>query len=62
VEVAEKNREDFEKLMEGNIFSAVGRVKKRDILSVKGIKGEQIVDVRLTGLRNAWKRAFGGKI
>ena len=61
VEVAEKNREDFEKLMEGNIFSAVGRVKKRDILSVNGINGEQIVDVRLTGLRNAWKRAFGGK-
>jgi len=61
VEVAEENREDFEKLMEGNIFSAVGRVKKSDILSVNGIGGEQIVDVHLTGLRNAWKSAFGGK-
>jgi len=61
VEVAEKNREDFEKSMEGNIFSAVGRVKERANLSVNGIDGEQIVDVRLTGLRNAWKRAFGGK-
>jgi phosphoribosylformylglycinamidine synthase II len=61
VEVAEKNREDFEKLMEGNIFSTAGRVKKSDILSVNGIDGEHIVDVRLTRLRNAWKRAFGGK-
>jgi phosphoribosylformylglycinamidine synthase len=61
VEVAEKNREDFEKLMEGGIFSAVGRVKKRDILSVNGIDGEQVVDIRLTGLRSAWKSAFGGK-
>jgi phosphoribosylformylglycinamidine synthase II len=61
VEVAEENREDFEKLMEGNIFSAVGRVKKSDILSVNGVDGEQIVDICLTGLRNAWKSAFGGK-
>jgi len=61
VEVAEENREDFEKLMEGNIFSAVGRVKKRGTLSVNGIDGEQMVDIRLAGLRNAWKRVFGGK-
>jgi hypothetical protein len=61
VEVAEENREDFEKLMEGNIFSVVGIVRKRGTLSVNGIDGEQMVDVRLARLRNAWKRVFGGK-
>jgi len=60
VEVPEKHREDFERLMSGSVYAAVGRVKREDYLSVFGLDDEKVVDVSLTELRNHWKSALEG--
>ncbi len=60
VEVPEKRREDFEALMKGNVYAAIGRVKKDGYLSVYGLNGEKVVDAGLAELRNRWKSALGG--
>jgi phosphoribosylformylglycinamidine synthase II len=60
VEVPEKRREDFEALMKGNVYAAIGRVKKDGYVSVYGLNGEKVVDASLAELRNRWKSALGG--
>jgi phosphoribosylformylglycinamidine synthase II len=60
VEVPEKRREDFEALMKGNVYAAIGRVKKDGYLSVYGLNNEKVVDAGLAELRNRWKSALGG--
>jgi len=59
-EVSEKHREDFEGLMKGNVYAAVGRVKKDGYLSMYGLNGEKVVDAGLAELRDRWKSALGG--
>jgi len=60
VEVPEKHREDFEELMKGTVCSTIGQVKNDDFLSIYGLNDEQVVNVRLDELRDAWKSTFGG--
>ena len=60
VEVPEKYREDFGVLMKGNVYAAIGRVKKDGYLSVYGLNGEKVVDAGLAELRNRWKSGLGG--
>ncbi|MDH5385925.1 MAG: phosphoribosylformylglycinamidine synthase subunit PurL [Candidatus Aminicenantes bacterium] len=60
VEVPQKRREDFENLMKGNVYAAIGRIKKDGYLSVYGLNGEKVVDAGLTELRNRWKSVLGG--
>jgi len=61
VEVPEKRREDFEVLMKGNVYAAVGRVRKEGYLLVYGLNDEKVVNASLAELRNRWKRALGGQ-
>jgi len=60
VEVPEKRKEDFEVLMEGNVYAAVGRVKSDGYLSIYGLGDEKVVDSSLTELRNRWKSNLRG--
>jgi len=60
VEVPEKHGEDFEVLMKGNVYAAIGRVKKDSYLSVYGLNNEKVVDASLAQLRNRWKSGLGG--
>ena len=60
VEVPEKHREGFEVLMKGNVYAAIGRVKKDGYLSVYGLNGEKVVYASLAELRNRWKSGLGG--
>jgi len=60
VEVPEKRREGFEALMKGNVYAAIGRVKKDGYLSMYGLNDEKVVDAGLAELRNRWKSALGG--
>jgi phosphoribosylformylglycinamidine synthase len=60
VEVAEKRKQDFEDLLKGNAFSLIGRVKKEPYFSVCGFNDEEIIDVNLALLRDAWKHTLGG--
>ena len=60
VEVPERHKEDFEALMKGNVYAAIGRVRKDNYLSFHGLNGEKIVDASLPELRNCWKSGLGG--
>jgi len=60
VEVPEKHREDFENLMNGNIYAMIGKVKKSPYLSVYGLSDESIIETNLTELRSRWKHTLGG--
>jgi len=60
VEVPETHRGDFEALMKGNVYAAIGRVKKDGYLSVYGLDDEKVVDAGLAELRNRWKSSLGG--
>jgi phosphoribosylformylglycinamidine synthase II len=59
IEVPEKSRQDFEAFMKGNVYAAIGRVKKDGYLSIYGLNDERVVDAGLTELRNRWKSALG---
>jgi phosphoribosylformylglycinamidine synthase len=59
VEVTEKNRTHFEALMKEAICNKIGKVKKDNILSVKGVDGEQKIHADLEELRNQWKSTLG---
>jgi phosphoribosylformylglycinamidine synthase II len=58
VEVAQKDKGAFEKLMKGKAFAEIGKVTKTSRLTVKGLKGSTIVDVPVVDLRAAWKRTL----
>jgi phosphoribosylformylglycinamidine (FGAM) synthase-like enzyme len=60
VEIPEKHREEFEALMKGNSYAAIGRVEKNGYLSIYGLNGEEVVDAGLAELRNRWKSIPGG--
>lgn len=59
IEVSEKHKDQIETLMNGIPHSSVGRVKRKNRLSIYGINNELIVDANLAKLRNAWKSTFG---
>jgi len=58
VEVPEVRKEKFEALMEGAIYSLVGKVKKEGSLSVWDLGGEKVVEASLAALMEAWKTPF----
>jgi len=58
VEVAQKDKGAFEKLMKGKAFAEIGKVTKTAQLTIKGLKGSTIVDVPVADLRAAWKRTL----
>jgi len=60
VEVSEKRREAFEDCVKGIAHSLVGRTKKEQCLSIRGLNGKMAVEASLKDLMDAWKGTFGG--
>jgi phosphoribosylformylglycinamidine synthase II len=60
VEVAEKDRENFEALMKGKC-AEIGRVSKSPRLVIRGLKGAIAVDASVADLRASWKRTLSGE-
>ena len=58
VEVSEKAREEFENLMEGRVYAAIGEVAKVPRLIIRGLKGEIVVDALLSDLLQSWKQTL----
>jgi phosphoribosylformylglycinamidine synthase len=58
MEVEEKQKEDFEQVMECDLYAAVGKIKNGSHLSIYGLSDAQIVEVGLTELRRAWKSCW----
>ncbi|MEM3041390.1 MAG: phosphoribosylformylglycinamidine synthase subunit PurL, partial [Nitrososphaerota archaeon] len=60
VEVSEEEKEDFENIIRGTVYAAIGRVKSERRLLVYGLDGTKVVDASLNQLMKAWKSTFGG--
>jgi phosphoribosylformylglycinamidine synthase II len=61
VEVAEKDREAFEKLMKGKACAEIGKVTKTPRLAIHGLKGAVAVDASIGDLRASWKRTLSSE-
>lgn len=60
VEVPEKNKEEFEKLMKTNAHALIGRVLKTSRFVAYGLDDNVVVDTSLTELREHWKLGLEG--
>ncbi len=58
VEVALKDKEDFETQMKSKVYSLIGKVTEKPRFTVKGLKGTTVVDASVPELRKAWKRTL----
>jgi phosphoribosylformylglycinamidine synthase len=58
VEIPEKGKPRFEKLMKKIPFGLLGTVTSNNKLTVSGIKGDNIIKVDIRKLKNSWKKPF----
>jgi len=62
VTVDPERRSRFEKYFSGLAFACVGTVTSENILSIKGLDGEILLDLPVSQLKSAWKERFGDLI
>jgi phosphoribosylformylglycinamidine synthase len=55
-EVAPEDRQQFESMMAGVDFAAIGKVTGNGKLEVCGINGETVLSVSIAELKEAWQR------
>jgi phosphoribosylformylglycinamidine synthase II len=58
IEIAQKDKLDFESLMKGKNCVQIGKVTKQQNLVVKGLNGKTVIDTPLETLRKAWKKTL----
>jgi phosphoribosylformylglycinamidine synthase len=56
VEVAPKDRHQFEGMMTGVDFAAIGQVTSKEKLEVYGLNGEMVLSALIAELKEAWQR------
>ncbi len=62
VTIDPENRNDFEKVMDGQVLACVGTVEAGSDVIINGIDGENLVSISVKDLKEAWKRPFGDLI
>jgi phosphoribosylformylglycinamidine synthase II len=61
MEVAEGDRGTFEKIMKGKPCGLIGKVTKTPKLTIKGLRGSDIICCRVSDLDAIWKRTLSGE-
>jgi phosphoribosylformylglycinamidine synthase II len=61
VEVAEKDRENFEAQMKGKACAEIGKVTKTPRLTIRSLKGAVAVDASVADLRASWKQTLSSE-
>ncbi|MEE8414132.1 MAG: phosphoribosylformylglycinamidine synthase subunit PurL [Dehalococcoidales bacterium] len=56
IEVPPENKDEFEKMMAGTSFAAIGEVTGADSLEVYGLNQQRIIDAPLSELKEAWQK------
>jgi len=46
----------FEGQLAGNDFSLIGKVTKQDTIEIAGLKGNKVVALNITDLKDAWQK------
>jgi len=55
-EVAPENKDEFEKIMSGTSFVAIGQITDAEVLEIYGLNGGKVVNAPLAELKEAWQR------
>jgi len=55
VSVSPENKDEFEKIMEGIVYSLIGQVITDKRLKIKGLNGKLILDDDISELKDSWK-------
>ncbi len=58
VSINPKNKSSFEKLLQGNVFSEIGKTTSSKKLKISGLNGKKIIDSNINGLKKAWKKTL----
>ncbi|MDR1992272.1 MAG: phosphoribosylformylglycinamidine synthase subunit PurL [Nitrososphaerota archaeon] len=61
IEVAETDKQDFEKLMHTKNCVEIGKVTKEPQLYITGLNGNPVIDIAMDKLRKSWKKTFNSK-
>ncbi|MGA3112172.1 MAG: phosphoribosylformylglycinamidine synthase subunit PurL [Candidatus Bathyarchaeia archaeon] len=61
VEVAERDKKNFEALMKNKTCAHVGKVTADERLVIHGLNGKVAVDASLADLRHSWKKTLSGE-
>ncbi len=61
IEVADKEKKDFEALMKGKSCVQVGKVTKEEKLLIHGLNGAVVVDASLSCLMSSWKKTLSSE-
>jgi phosphoribosylformylglycinamidine synthase len=56
VEVAPENKDEFEAIMSGTSYAAIGRVTDTETLEIYGLAGKKVVDTAIADLKEAWQK------
>ncbi len=56
VEVAPKNKDEFEKMMSGTSLSTIGQVTDTEVLEIYGVDGRRVVTKSVGELKAAWQK------
>jgi phosphoribosylformylglycinamidine (FGAM) synthase-like enzyme len=56
VEVTQENKNDFERIIKGTSFAAIGRVTDTNIVMVRGLKTNIVVSSPIDELKEAWQK------
>ena len=56
VTVHPENKNAFQRVLAGQIWGEVGRVRHDDRFEVRGLEGGAIVQTTIQALKNAWKK------
>ena len=59
VTVPPEKKEEFEKIMENNVFSQIGVVSDDCKLKVRGLDGDYVINSDLNYLKLVWKKTLG---
>ncbi len=61
LEVAEKEKKDFEALMKGKVCVQIGKVTREEKLLIHGLDGSVVVDASLSSLIDSWKKTLSSE-
>ncbi len=56
VEVKEENKEEFEKIMGGSVFSLIGKTKKEKVIEIRGTNSKTLLEIK--EVKEAWEHGL----
>jgi phosphoribosylformylglycinamidine synthase II len=58
VTIAKENREAFEELLQGNAYKQIGNITKENKLVIKGLQGNELINLDLKNATEAYRETF----